>query len=276
MACYLRHNALHWWCGIAFVSEAVALNPLHFADASYLLGRILNQCSLPEQSQHYVVPTLPHCVGPHCHTVGGSHCHTVGPHSQVCYSGKFSPSLACLQSSSTRTAAVSVIKADRNQRGNNFLISKSDQDSIGRQKRQGWHFVASPSLSKCSEPSLPQMPHFRFSIPCAQYHAIPRNTTQYQFCLRRASSGTQGKEGEGGIEQRRGEDKRVKSSMEVFFNNVSVKVAVKKSWIWPEFEQSRNRYRERSCAISGKAIKVELRSIQQMNFTHSAPWPYSH
>ena len=62
--------------------------------------------------------------------------------------------------------------------------------------------------------------------------AIPRNTTQYQqyqFCLRRPSSGSQGKEGEGGIEQRRGEDKRVKSSMEVFFNNVSVKVAVKKS-----------------------------------------------
>ena len=212
---------------------------------------------------------------PHCHTVWCPHSHTVGPHSQVCYSGKFSPSLACLQSS-TRTAAVSVIKADRNQRGNNFLISKSDQDSLGWQKRQGWHFVASPSLSKCSEPSLPQMPHFRFSIPCAQYHAIPRNTTQYQFCLRRPSSGSQGKEGEGGIEQRRGEDKRVKSSMEVFFNNVSVKVAVKRSWIWPEFEQSRNRYRERSCAISGKAIKVELRSIQQMNFTHSAPWPYSH
>ena len=59
--------------------------------------------------------------------------------------------------------------------------------------------------------------------------AIPRNTTQYQFCIRRASSGSQGKEGEGGIEQRRGEDKRVKSSMEVFFNNVSVKVAVKRS-----------------------------------------------
>ena len=23
------------------------------------------------------------------------------------------------------------------------------------------------------------MPHFRFSIPCAQYHVIPRNTAQY-------------------------------------------------------------------------------------------------
>ena len=59
--------------------------------------------------------------------------------------------------------------------------------------------------------------------------AIPRNTAQYQFCLRRASSGSQGKEGEGGIEQRRGEDKRVKSSMEVFLNNVSVIVAVQRS-----------------------------------------------
>ena len=128
----------------------------------------LCRCQLPigEDSKSVLFArTIPTLCGAHtatlcgAHTVGGPHCHTVELHSQVCYSGKFSPSLACLQSS-TRTAAVSVIKADRNQRGNNFLISKSDQDSIGRrQKRQGWLFVASPSLSKCSEPSLPLKPH---------------------------------------------------------------------------------------------------------------------
>ena len=76
LACYLRHNALHWWCGIAFVSEAVALNPLHFADASYLLGRILNQCSLPEQAPHCVGSTLPHC-GAHTATLWGFHTATL-------------------------------------------------------------------------------------------------------------------------------------------------------------------------------------------------------
>ena len=118
----------------------------------------------------------------------------MGPHSQVCYSGKFSPSLACLQSS-TRTAAVSVIKADRNQRGNNFLISKSGFDWPAEEARmalRGFSKFEQMFRAKLASDAplqvlntmraIPRNTNFVSDAPLQVLNtmrAIPRNTAQY-------------------------------------------------------------------------------------------------